>query len=417
MDRFFQDLGKCNRIEKVSTGWKNDLTEVLQKLGPTLKNNNITHWTVEGCYLGVPEANYLFNTFREMKGLEELYICGGIEEAGHDHDLNDNAVAGCIPSLAACTGMQKLILNGLSISTHSCAALSDVFPRMAALRRLNLYRNSIGDDCVEVLVRGLAGCKPLRSLRLDSNMISDNGFDTLIQGLPDSVRILNISYNQITLVQQLSLLRFKKLYLTGNSLSPDGPKVIAMSLSDPGCRLEILHLCSTGIKVNGAAILAPSLRMNCRLKKMDLGGCKIKRKGWDAFSAILCNTASINATHGSNHTLQDLGPGCDFGLIWDHNSLLPQDIKILLELNCDRDKSRVAAKKILQTHRHLDMKPLMDRELDLLPHVVAWLERYAETRLELKLSSIFEFVRAMPQEVVDMVAGKKKGKKRSRNRL
>ena len=89
----------------------------------------------------------------------------------------------------------------------------------------------------------------------------------------------------------------------------------------------------------------------------------------------------------------------------------------MLELNCDRDKSRVAAKKILQTHRHLDMKPLLDRELDLLPHVVAWLERYAETRLDLKLSSIFEFVRAMPQEVVDMVAGKKKGKKRSRNRL
>jgi len=46
----------------------------------------------------------------------------------------------------------------------------------------------------------------------------------------------------------------------------------------------------------------------------------------------------------------------------------------MLELNSDQDKSYVAATKILQTHRHLDMKPLFDRKLDLLPHVLAWLE-------------------------------------------
>ena len=83
----------------------------------------------------------------------------------------------------------------------------------------------------------------------------------------------------------------------------------------------------------------------------------------------------------------------------------------MLKLNSDEDKSRVAAKKILRTHHHLDMRPLFDRRLDLLPYAVAWLESFAES-LDLKLSSIFEFVRAMPMDVVDGVAAKEKGKKR-----
>ena len=58
------------------------------------------------------------------------------------------------------------------------------------------------------------------------------------------------------------------------------------------------------------------------------------------------------------------------------------------------------------------MEPLFDRELKLLPHVVAWLERFAELRLDLKLSSIFEFVREMPMKVTNRVVDKTKGEKR-----
>ena len=118
----------------------------------------------------------------------------------------------------------------------------------------------------------------------------------------------------------------------------------------------------------------------------------ITENGWNAFSSILCDSASINATHGSNHTLQWLeGRTVD----------VPQDVKMLLKLNHGEDKSRVAATKILQTHRHLHMRPLFDKKLGLLPHVVAWLECFAESRLDLKLSSIFEFVQEMPMHVVD----------------
>ncbi|EJK67419.1 hypothetical protein THAOC_11550, partial [Thalassiosira oceanica] len=42
------------------------------------------------------------------------------------------------------------------------------------------------------------------------------------------------------------------------------------------------------------------------------------------------------------------------------------------------------------------MRPLFGRELGLLPYVVAWLERFAKSCPDLKLSSIYEFVQVMP---------------------
>ena len=274
---------------------------------------------------------------------------------------------------------------------------------MAALLELDLGGNLIDDDCVEVLVQGLVECKHLRSLDLSSNMIGDDGLDALIRRLPSSVDTLKISCNEIALARQLSLLRFRKLDLACNALSSFGPRVIAASLANPECQLEQLYLYSTKIGDEGAATIAPSLRDNQRLTFIPLENNNITESGWNEFLPVLCNTGSINATHGSNHMLRYLGDSLD--------DKKPQDVKMILELNSGKEKSRVAASKILQTHSHLDMRPLFGWELDLLPYVVAWLERFAESRFDLKLSSTFEFVRAMPMKVVDGVAGKRKGKK------
>ena len=279
---------------------------------------------------------------------------------------------------------------------------------MSALFGLNFCGNSINDDSAGALAQGLAECKHLQSLDLSHNSISDNGLDALIQVLPASVDTLNVSRNEVTLARQLLMLRFKTLYLWGNSLSHDGPRVIAASLDNPECRLESLDLDRTNVGDEGAAILAPSLRSNKRLTRISLSGCNITETGWREFSSIMCDIGSINATHGSNHTLQSLG-GSYF--------ILPQDVKMWLRLNSNKDKSRVAAANILQAHRHLDMRPLFDREMGLLPYVVAWLERFAKARLDLKLSSIFEFVRAMPMKVTVRMVGETKGKKRKLDSL
>ena len=245
------------------------------------------------------------------------------------------------------------------MSANSCDALGANFPHMAGLLELDLSGNFFAGS-LEVLVRGLADCS-LHKLILGRNRISDDGFVMLIQGLPASVMILNLSRNEI--------------------------------------------VCA---RATMATIQLSSLRSNSSLIAMDLIDNNITETGWNEFSSVLCDTASINATHGSNHTLQYLG---GIGIVANSS----QDVRKLLQLNFGQYKSRVAATKILQNHRHLDMKPLFDRKLDLLPHVVAWLDCFAESRLDLKLSSIFEFVRAMPMEVVDGAEGGKKGKKRRHN--
>ena len=413
VERFFEELGRCNQIKRmdfVST----DLAGIIYKLGPAMKNNSIIHWNMEECYIGAPGATFLFNTLRDMNSLEELYIDCELDLSDEDSiNLDDGAMAGCISSLAAHSEMRNLTLRSLNMSTHSCAALSGILPRMAGLQELHLGGNPIDDACVEVLVRGLSECNHLQSLILFHNMIGDDGLDVLIRGLPTSVDTLNVISSGITLARQVLLLRFKKLFLVDNALSPDGPRVIAASLANPECRLEELYLDGINIEDEGAAILASSLRGNQRLTRMWFELSTITANGWNVFSSVLCDKASINATHASNHTLQSLTLP-DLGGYSGANTI-PQDIEVLLDLNSDQDKNLVAATKILQTHRHLDMRPLFGWEMGLLPYVVAWLECFAESRLDLKLSSIFEFVREMPLKVTGRAGGETKGKKRKLN--
>ncbi|EJK69216.1 hypothetical protein THAOC_09545 [Thalassiosira oceanica] len=272
-----------------------------------MKNSN--HFVVEGCYLGVPEATFLFNTFDDMNSLEELDIDCEEEEGGVLAHLDDDDMAGCIPSLAACTGMRSLKLNHLNLSTNSCAALRSVFPRMATLRVLVLRGNSLDDNCTRLLAQGLSGCKQIQSLDLSDNRISDNGLDVLIRSLPTSVDTLYLAMNDITLARHVLLLRFRVLDIWGNTLCPGGTRVIAASLANPESRLEDLDLSQCNVGEEGAATLAESMRNNQRLTRMSLGDNDITERGWNAFSSILCDTSSINATYNSNHTLQRLGVG------------------------------------------------------------------------------------------------------------
>ena len=87
--------------------------------------------------------------------------------------------------------------------------------------------------------------------------------------------------------------------------------------------------------------------------------------GWQAFSKVLCDTTSVNATFLSNHTLRSLG-------------LNANEIEVigpLLELNERNDKKEIATIKILQTHDDFDMLPFFEWEFKCLPMVLGWLER------------------------------------------
>ena len=86
------------------------------------------------------------------------------------------------------------------------------------------------------------------------NRIGDDGLEVLIQGLPESVDSLDLRSNEVTLARPLLLLGFKELSLAGSPLSPGGLEIIAASLANPECRLEVLNLHSTNIALGSIIV-------------------------------------------------------------------------------------------------------------------------------------------------------------------
>ena len=108
--------------------------------------------------------------------------------------------------------------------------------------------------------------------------------------------------------------------------------------------------------------------------------------------------------------------------IEDAGETIPRDTSLYLRLN--REHSQYAARcKILMSHKHLDMAPLLHWGLKFLPLAVAWFERAkpctaltiydydpASRRRVLEescegfesreLTAMYEFVRGMPMEVM-----------------
>lgn len=100
-------------------------------------------------------------------------------------ELNDNSL-GCAGVQAVADGLadqpagpgdglQRLSLSSNKIDLDSIMALTQALPFCRNLRFLDLSRNPLGDDAIEILVDGLAVLPTLRSLRLTDCSFSDQG--------------------------------------------------------------------------------------------------------------------------------------------------------------------------------------------------------------------------------------------------
>jgi hypothetical protein len=131
--------------------------------------------------------------------------------------------------------------------------------------------------------------------------------------------------------------------------------------------LESLHLQSNGISDEGALLFANALATNRKLKTLDLYNNAVTAQGWSSFATILRgDNSSVNKTYLSNHSLADLGM---------LPTMLPLDLRSLLELNRSSNKQDVATRKILKHHQHFDMRPFFEWDLKLLSLAIEWFER------------------------------------------
>eukprot|EP00985_Skeletonema_marinoi_P014347 scaffold7266_cov121-Skeletonema_marinoi.AAC.9 len=319
--------------------------------------------------------------------------------------------------------LECLDLDGLNMDNDGVAVLSTGLASLPTLKKLDLSSNRIGDQGLQALV-GLVNCCNIEDLSFARNVlaVSVSGLRSLGETVQRATRLksLNLRSNAINdeglqaladgMTTRCSLTKLDFAY--NHSITAVGLRSLAPFFRSDNCCLDELGLWGINFVDDGAAALADGLMGNESLTKLYFTlfssyGLATTARGWAAFSKLLCDTASVNNTYLSNHTLVAIGECSMDGT--------PPDILEYLTLNklqnCD-----AAICKILDSHPDIDIKPLFHWNLKCLPLVVRWLEKakpylgYVNESTGTfqcrQLSALYKFVRGMPLLTVDGYRGK-----------
>ena len=268
------------------------------------------------------------------------------------------------------------------------------------LTQLTFWYTSLHNGGDSITADVLRACTNLKQLRLVHCNISNEQVVPIVEAIREH-----------TLLEEL-ILGFNRI---GNA----GCEAITTLLGGVHCNLHTLRLEYNVIGNEGASAIANGLARNSTLQKLYLdNNLAFDSSVEDIFSRVLCNTSSIDSTYSSNHTLGELKLSQRSG----------EQLRSLLELNENTNKSHVAIKKILTYHPNINMEPLFnwnmegdgERNLKALPYVIAWFVRaegaIAEDEDEesynleqRKLDTIYQFACAMPLLFVPASGISKKG--------
>ena len=273
------------------------------------------------------------------------------------------------------------------------------------LTHLTLTQAHLENGGDRLIANTLRRCTNLKHLDLQHSNVSDEQLLPIIEAIREH-----------TLLEML--------YLDTNRIGNAGCGAIATLLGDTSCYLHTLGLWNNSIGYEGATALANGLARNNTLRKLYLDSNVVSdRSVEDIFSRVLCDTSSVSSIYSSNHTLGELKLSRRSG----------EQLRSLLELNENTNKSHVAIKKILTYHPNINMEPLFEwnvegeaeRNLKALPYVLSWFER-AEGAIadeegresynieRRKLDAFYQFAQAMPLLFVPASHTKEENNKRKR---
>ena len=402
------------------------LVRGLRSIGSSLKELHLY-----GCSIGSEGLSTLVIALANCASIKKLHLC-----------RNDFSTAAA--GLRALSGwlqragiqLDELRFGGCRINDVGLQALieGESHDHLSALKLLDLGGNNFGNEGLSALAAALADCTGIKTLFLNNNDfsmaasglralsdwlqtagchldglklwncdINDEGLQALIEGAVDHCKYLDLQRNdQITL---------------------SGLRLLSTPLQSESCCLEELRLGYMSIGDDTAELFARALVDNKTLRILHLFGLEedisITPAGWSAFSKVLCDTLSVNNTYLSNHTFQEL----QLRELWwgepAYEDIVGKDLSLYLQLNRIHPR-HAAICKILMSHKHLDMEPLLNCGLDLkfLPLVIAWYER-AKPCLQLSvrnrrvlkesakvfqsrvLTALYQFVRGAPGNVLE----------------
>ena len=300
--------------------------------------------------------------------------------------------------------LKKVQLENNNISAEGMVDIITALSMHPNLNSLNLIANRLRKNgCVALATLLQCSAKELQNLLISGNDIDDEGIEALVPAL--------VNCNHL-----------KELYLCNNpSITTRGWQSHA-TLLESNSILEQISIGHNDIDDRAVAAFASALTNNHTLNTLELDyNPSISPVGWEAFSHVLCNPSSVNATFLSNHTLRYVADE-----VYGNEIVGP-----LFDLNGRNDKKEVATIKILQAHDDFDMQPFFEWEFKVLPLVLSWLEIASACQMppgflpnieQRKLSTIYQFVRGMPvlyvetrlrKELEDIKLKRRKWKRRS----
>ena len=351
MAPFFRGVSRNKSIRRLEFNGL-DLSDgmIFTKMGQFFKDNNsFVSFSMQDCNFGVECSRALSLALGSCNNtaLTELTLLGS--------NVSDEGLVDIITSLSVHPNLRYLDLDGNRLNKHGCMALSTLLKNSATkIETLDLRSNELDDESIHSLVPGLKSCNHLQTIILLGNL----------------------------------------------SITKRGWQQLASILEAPNSKLESLRMENNNVDDVSVAEFARSLVNNYKLTTLNIQSNALNTdEGWKVLSKLLCDTSNVNATFLSNHTLNYLGEG-----------LSNEKLESLLDLNGREDKKEVAIIKILQHHDGFDMMPFFEWEFKVLPLMINWLERASTIPMPenfesnigpRKLSSVYQFVRGMPDLYVE----------------
>eukprot|EP00985_Skeletonema_marinoi_P007535 scaffold3316_cov94-Skeletonema_marinoi.AAC.18 len=305
-----------------------------------------------------------------------------------NNSIDNEGLSSLTAALVNCTSLERLDLSKNDFSNEGLSALAAALANCTSLKWLDLSDNDFSNEGLSVLVDALANCTSLKWLDL-----SDNDFSLAAAGLvslSDWLQIAALNLNKLRLrdcdindegLQAMAgtVNHCKDLDLSSNqSITASGLRYLSASLQSENCCLKNLYLGWMDTVNGGVEVLARGLVGNKVLRRLHLRiegqeDFEIPPAGWDALSKALCDTSTINNTYLSNHIIQEL-------YYWEHGDEdyfnIDIDERVVQYLQLNKEDPQYAARcKILMSHTHLNMTPLLQWELKCLPLAVGWFEK------------------------------------------
>ena len=222
--------------------------------------------------------------------------------------------------------------------------------------------------------------------------------------LSNSILVQSIDWNRLS-EGLYKLDHVTEIDLSNNNIGWGGCIALASLLKRDSSSLT--KLCLRWSKINDDCVtpLVNGLRNNTTLITLDLshnGGYHgITRTGWIRLLHLLCDATSINHTYHSNHTLQELGD-----LTWIHKNTCQWPLSWVIEylheyldVNKKKGRSHKNAARYKIWNRHFferpgvfDLSPLLDMDVQVIPHVLAWIANDFDERELLCRTAIYQFI-------------------------